>query len=154
MDVTPATVSTLISKHKATLSFTEDAMGMTALHVLSCNPNVTAEMIVMLKVASPVDVINVKDVTGMSPQMFFQEFHGIGKAHDIQDLLALGLKGNVIECFLSLANTEKKKVFVQTLEKENEVGLVPFMEAAILPQCGLDSVYTLAMMRPDLCMKS
>jgi hypothetical protein len=154
-DVTQATLSTLIPIHKATLSFT-DAMGMTALHVLSCNPNVTLGMIEMLKAAtpSPADVINIKDVTGMTPQMLFQECHDIGEAHDIQDLLRLGLKGNVIECFLSLANTEKKKVFVQTLEKENEVGLVPFMEAAILPQCGLDSVYTLAMMRPNLCIQN
>jgi hypothetical protein len=106
-------------------------MGMTALHVLSCNPNVTLGMIEILKVAttSPADVVNIKDGTSMTPQMLFQECHYIGEAHYIQDLLRSGLKGTVIECFLSLANTEKKKVFMKTLEMENEVGLVPFMEA-------------------------
>jgi hypothetical protein len=78
---------------------------------------------------------------------------GIEGVHGIQDLLALGFKGDDIECFLWSANVEEKKDFVQNLEKGGEIGMLPFMKAAILPQCELNVIYNLAMMRPDLCMR-
>jgi hypothetical protein len=153
MNVTPAKLSALISVNKGTLSLTDD-MGMTALHVLSCNPNITVEMIEMLKAASSVDVINMKDVIGMTPQMLFLKCKCFEEVHDIYDVLTSGFKGDDFECFLWLANAEEKKDIVQKLEQRNELGMLPFMHTAILPQCGLNVIYNLAMMCPDLCAKN
>lgn len=84
VELRPATLSTLISENKDSLALT-DAMNMTALHVLCCNPSVTAEMIEMLISAHP-ETINMKNVVGMDPLMVFLKCNSMKKVEEVDSI--------------------------------------------------------------------
>jgi hypothetical protein len=157
IDVTIDILSSTISKYHDTSSFSVDAMDMTALHILCCNPNVTPEMIAILKANSPEEV-NLRDVMGRTPLMMFLKCNGCCTSIEeqnnllsIHDLLELGLTGHILEYALPLL---AENTYLPELENVNEVGLKPFMVAAALSQCRLDAVYMLAIKRPDFLRMS
>lgn len=197
IELTPTALLTAMNseKNKGTLSFV-DAMDMTPLHILCCNPNVTAEMIEILGAANPY-AVGERDVLGMTPLKMFLACKGVQEEHDqLEDmyaifklkltsdemmcifelltiigtltgpnikelcalelenttelfskLLELGVSGEGLQCALTLM---RENSYYLELGKTNKGGLHPFMLAASLSQCGLDSLYMLAMKRPDL----
>ena len=113
----------LIQQHKSMLTST-DAMGMTPLHVLCSNPKATTEMIQIVKSAQS-EASSMRDVLNQSPLMTLLSVRNINDYHDTD--------GQLLE------------------EIDKASGLMPFMVAASLLECGLDVVYKLAMIvRPDL----
>jgi hypothetical protein len=157
-EVTPLSLSKCISNNKNVLS-SVDAMNMTPLHVLCCNPSVNAIMIQLLKDMNP-HTGKMRNVMGKTPLMLFLECRcnsintSGGEEQQLKglhDIIKLGLTSNDIECILSLMIDENEKhTFLLELEKRNEAGMLPFMAAATLSQCTLESIYMLAMRRPDL----
>lgn len=133
-------------------------MNMTALHILSCNPNVTAEKIKILKAAYP-EAASKNNVMGMTPLELFLLCKGI-KSEEVRrgppsmrNLMRLGLKYGELENILSILATyfDNNEEFKYAFTKQDETsGLLPFMDAASLYQCGLDLVYMLAMRHPEL----
>lgn len=137
--------------------YIQDTMGMTPLHILSCNPAATCDMIKMLKsYSTPIKCLN-----GFSPIMMFLTCKGLDKGHDknnyfqtiaqgpkLNDLLKQGLQSEDVEKLLAY---DDEVVLVSEMEKgDDNTGLYPFMTAATLPHYALDMVYTLAMKHPSL----
>ncbi len=148
----------LIQQHSGTSMLTStDAMLMTPLHVLCCNPTATLEMIQMLKAAQP-DAASRRNVMDKTPLMMLLEsksknysaFHDEdGQLLPLVGLLEQGLDFDALEMIKSVSGNN---IFVSELEIEDETsGLLPFMYGASLGNCGLDVVYELAMeMSPSL----
>ena len=146
----------LLDGNKRTLD-TTDSMGMTPLHILSCNPAATRDMIKMLTCNST----PVKCVNGFSPIMMFLACKGLDQGYDksnyfhtmkhgpkLNDLLKRGLLSEDVEKLLAY---DDEVVLVSEMEKgDGDTGLYPFMTAATLPHYGLDMVYKLAMKHPSL----
>jgi hypothetical protein len=154
-DLEEDTITKLISidsnDKKATVVL-KDAMDMTALHVLCCNPNANRRMICVLKAANP-DAVHMKNVNGMTPLMLFLQCRGIKELKQVptfSTLMKLGLVGSELECILELVGNDTKSRYLLELEKRNKAGLYPFMVAASSSQCKVDSVFTLVRTRPDL----
>jgi len=149
------TLSGLVEKNEQTLAAT-DAMGMTSLHILCCNPNATFEAVQNLVKIGP-SALSHEDVTGKTPVQLFllcRGFLGTGDDKGTEEdsmpslfyLLEKGIKSE-----------DLKILFV--LNKDLEAGLgirdgctelLPFMTAATISECGLDVLYNLAMKKPDL----
>jgi hypothetical protein len=132
-----------------------DAMLMTPLHVLCCNPTVTAEMIQMLKDACP-DAASMRNVLDETPLMMYLKcqkkeysaYHVNGQLLPLVELLEVGIDYRLLEVICIFYD---EAMFVSELEKEDEVsGLLPFMYGASLSDCELGVVYEMAMKRPDL----
>jgi hypothetical protein len=135
-----------------------DAMLITPLHVLCCNPTATIEMILTLKAAQP-DMALARNVMDKTPLMMlleskrkkFTTFHEDGELLSLLGLLEQGLDIDALEVIQAYNGDEM--VFVSELQIAHEAsGLLPFMYAASLPQCRLDLVYVLAMKRADLLL--
>ena len=62
-------LSTLIRENKQALT-TTDAMAMTPLHILCCNPHATAEAIQIIANVQPA-LLNQADMTGYTPLRLF-----------------------------------------------------------------------------------
>lgn len=154
--------TTLIEENKATLS-TKDAMGMTPLHILTCNPTATPDMIKTLKAANP-DGVSIRNVQNMSPLMMFYACRGIkyvnaddhnydhleriGQGPTLDNLLKQGLQCDDLERLLAF---DDETVLLSQMEKGDEViGLYPFMTSASLAQSGLDILFKLVQKRPEL----
>jgi hypothetical protein len=150
VELTPAALSSSILKNHDTLDFVDD-IGMTALHILCCNPNVTLDMIQILK-ASTVDSVSVTNVAGFTPLMLYLKCKDMKEyqPENMNMILELGPTCDEIECILTLMTEKDQSRVLFDLEIQNEVGLYPFMVASSLSQCGLDSVYSLALKRPEL----
>jgi hypothetical protein len=143
----------LIQQHSGTSMFTStDAMLMTPLHVLCCNPTATLEMIQMLKAAQP-DAASMRNVMNKTPLMMLLEsksknysaFHDEGgQLLPLVGLLEQGLDFDALEMIKSASVNDV--VFVSELQHNDEAsGLLPFMYGASLGNCRLDVVYELAM---------
>jgi hypothetical protein len=162
IEITPTKLSSYIQKNKkkGTLVPAVDAMGMTALHVLCCNPNVTSEMIAILKDAFP-EAVNMTNVMNMNPLMLFLKCQvGCDKEGvfpGIHEVLDSGLAWDRINCVLTLLSNDDgdndeitfDSLYTE-LEKRNDDGLLPFMVAAASSPLPLYLVYILAAHRPDL----
>jgi hypothetical protein len=138
----------LIQNSGTSMFTSTDAMLMTPLHVLCCNPTATLEMIQMLKAADP-DAASMTNVMNKTPLMMLLEsksknynaFHDErGQLLPLVRLLEQGLDFDAFKMIKSAS------LNVSELEIEDETsGLLPFMYAASLGNCGLDIVYELAM---------
>ena len=67
----------------------------------------------------------------------------------LQDLFEKGITGEDLAILLLVLDRSQKIDFLVE-SGDKSTGLLPFMGAAISPTCGLDVVYILAMMKPDL----
>jgi hypothetical protein len=147
----------LLQQHNASMLTSTDAMIMTPLHVLCCNPTATLESIQMLKAAQP-DAASMRNVMNKTPLMMLLEtksdkysaFHDEdGQLLPLVGLLEKGLDVDALEMIMSVSANDM--VFVSELQSNNETsGLLPFMYGASLENCRLDIVYELAMKFPGL----
>ena len=151
------TLSKVIQDNNDILAST-DAMGMTALHILCCNPHVrSSQMIKILKAAYPKSASMV-NVLGMTPVMLFLTCKGMGQEESkeesasFSDLMRLGLKIDEVEYVLE-EYLDNQTMF-NLVEQDQTSGLLPFMAAASLSQCSLDLVFMLAMRHPELLMSN
>ena len=152
----PKILTKLLQQHKSTLIRT-DAMGMTPLHILCGNPNVSFEMIQMVKAAQS-DTTSMQNVVGKNPLMMILQTKGIqydkycdevdGKLLPLVGLLEKGLDCDTLETILVFDN--KVQLITEAEEVDATSGLIPFMYAARLEECRLDVMYKLAMQRPEL----
>jgi hypothetical protein len=151
----------LIQQHSgASMLTSTDAMLMTPLHVLCCNPTATLEMIQLLKAAQP-DAASMRNVMNKTPLMMHLEsknekysaFHDEdGQLLPLVGLLEQGLDFDALETIKSVSGNN---IFVSELKIEDLTsGLLPFMYGASLENCRLDVVYELAMEHPDLLLLS
>jgi hypothetical protein len=154
--MTTALLTNLIQQHSSLLT-SVDAMLMTPLHVFCCSPTVTAEMIQILKVGCP-DAASMTNVLGETPLMIhlahkdkeYKRFYINGQLLPLVDVLELGINWDILNIIWILGN---EMMLTSELEERNETsGLLPFMLAGSLSQCGLDIVYELSMKRPDLLL--
>jgi hypothetical protein len=153
--MTTTLLKNVIKECKSILIST-DAMLMTPLHVLCCSPIVTAEMIQLLKTASP-DAVSMTNVFGETPLMMYLKCKNLEynafytnekQLKPLTKLLEMGIKQDIMKIILLFYD---ETLLVSELEKRNETsGLLPFMSAGLLSECGLDVVYELAMQRPKL----
>ena len=159
-DIATNQLETIITANIATLHST-DAMGMTALHVLCCNPNATAHAIKALKDAHP-NAASMRNVKGLTPLMMLLECEGLACNDFYVDeefvslfrVLELGVEYGVLEKIIGASDVEVGNRLVLAFErKDEESGLIPFMRAALLQQCTLDTVYRLAMRHPHFVSK-
>jgi hypothetical protein len=157
--MTTTLLSNIIQRH-ATMLTSTDAMLMTPLHVLCCNPTVNAEMIQTLKDACP-DTASMRNVLDETPLMMYltckrkeynSTYHVDRQKLSLVKLLKLGIERKFLEVIWILYN---EAMLISQLEETNEIsGLLPFMHGASLTNCGLDVVYELAMKRPDLLIQA
>ena len=138
-------------------------MGMTPLHVLCGNLNVTSlEMTQTLTDAEP-DAALKTTVTGHTPLMMLLKLRGIQRNEYYHEedgqlvllplvrLLESGLDYDAIDAILVL----HRRQIVSEFDVEDEAsGLLPFMYAASLTGCSLGAVHQLAIQRPDLLCKN
>ncbi len=161
-------LSKLIKENKQALTAT-DAMGMTPLHILCCNPHITAEMVrvIMEKEEDASALLAHTDVTGCTPLELFMWCRGYEQEEEEEekydpwnlfgadeeeeeveslpslfDLLEKGISGEDLSILFALNDNQQIEL---SLNQDEETGLFPFMSAAVLPGCGLDVVFTLAM---------
>jgi hypothetical protein len=157
--MTTSLLNNLIHQHSSMINST-DTMLMTPLHVLCCSPTVTADMLQILKVASPV-AASRRNVLGETPLMMYLKcknteynaYHTVsGHLLPLVELIEFGLKSYILKIILIFYDLVK---FSSELEERNKSsGLLPFMYCASLSQCGLDTVYEVAMKRPNLLIQS
>ncbi len=180
-------LSTIVQQNKQALVAT-DAMGMTPLHILCCNPHITAEMVRVIVGEKEEDasaLLTHTDVTGNTPLQLFMRCRGylpvdadeevksmpslfdllmgilqlfmrymgylLEYVHvnaddtesmpSLHDLLEKGVSGEDLAILFALNDNQQ----IDMSGQNEETGLFPFMSAAVLPGCGLDVVYTLAM---------
>ncbi len=152
-------LSTLVQQqYKQALTAT-DAMDMTPLHILCCNPHITAEMVrvVVEKDEEYVSayLAHTGDVTGSTPLELFMRCRGyllvnageqvfgaevVESMPSLCDLLEKGIEVKDLSILFALNDNQQ----VDMSGKDEETSLFPFMSAAVLPGCGLDVVFTLA----------
>ena len=161
--------TTLIEQHQTTLTL-KDAMGMTPLHILSCNPNVTAKIMqTMINALSPPpptafeteEIVTHSDgYVPQSPVMLFlqcrsflgNDLHQIESVDETEetplkpslvDLIEKGMSSEELEIVYML-NQNEEAIDFDFLKRDDNSGLLPFMSAASSSKCGLDVVYMLA----------
>jgi hypothetical protein len=155
--ITRSILQNLIQQHASSMITVTDAMLMTPLHILCCNPTATLEMIQLLKAAQP-HAASMRNVMNKTPLMMLLESKSHEKYNALHDadgqllplagLLEQGLDFEALEMIMSLSGNN---IFVSELKIEDLTsGLLPFMYGASLGNCGLDVVYELAMKLPDL----
>jgi hypothetical protein len=136
-------------------------MGMTALHVLCCNPNATAHDIKALKDVH-INSASVRNVQNLTPLMMLLKCKGLayddfyhmnGQFVSLFRVLELGVVDyDVLEMIMGASDVEDS--LLSSFENnDEESGLLPFMHAASLQQCTLDTVFRLAMKLPHLVYK-
>ncbi len=152
-------LSTLVLGNHQALA-TIDAMGMTSLHILCCNPFISIEMVrVIVEKKEEASILLAQaDVTGSTPLQLFLRCKGFRLLGDeeqeqeqeklmpssIYDLLEMGISGEDLSILFALNNNDNRQIEL-SLRQDKRTGLFSFMSAATLPTCGLDVVYTLAM---------
>lgn len=109
-----------------------DDLGMTPLHILCCNPNTNLDMINQLISFAP-NVVNMKNVYGMTPLMLFLACH----SHD----------------FHKASDISKRWPLSNLAKRGGDSGLYPFMAAASTKSCRLEEVYLTAVQLPGLIKK-
>ena len=147
----------LIEEYKETLHI-GDAMGMTPLHLLHCNPTAPMEMIHMLKHVTSPKAMNVVNVNGVSPLMLFYAcksintnyyFDSIDSGPSLCDMLEQGVTCDNLQ---HLLNYDKDMVFLREMKDgDRKSGLYPFMSAASASKYyELDTVFQMMLMFPDV----
>jgi hypothetical protein len=145
----------LMQQHTSVFTLT-DAMLMTPLHVLCCNPTASIEMIQQLKAAQPRAAL-MKNVMNQTPLMMFLElkskryniFHQDGQLLPLVELLEKGLDVDALE-IIQAFDDEMVTIISEIVKRDDTSGLLPFMYSASLKNCKLNVVYQLAMKFPHL----
>ncbi len=144
-------LSTIVQQNKQVLAAT-DAMGMTPLHILCCNPHITAEMVRVIVEQGEPSLLIETDVTGNTPLQLFMRCRGylpvdadegVESMPSLNDLLKMGISGEDLAVLIVLNENQEFRTCLYS--KDDSTNLFPFMTAASLSSCGLDVVYTLAM---------
>ena len=138
-------VSTVVQENKQTM-MTTDRMGMTCLHILSCNPRATVEVMQLLVEEEP-SLLGRTDDFGNTPLQLFLKCRNLpgaeqGVMPSARDLLEEGITGEDLAILLVALNSNRQ---IDLSSPDEETGLLPFMSAAASPACGLDAVFTFAM---------
>lgn len=138
----------IIAKNQAAL-LQQDAMGMTPLHILSCNPTTTAVLMRVLKSVSG-GAASIRNVNSMSPLMMLfackglsnnqQYFEKISQGPSLNLLLEQGL---LCDDDLDLLCAFESTLIYQFEEADNNTGLYPLLTAASLSHSSLNMVYKL-----------
>jgi len=141
--VTEEKIQAIIEDNSSETVRATDELGMTALHVLACNPFVTPNMIRSLLEVSP-DLATVENARGLSPTMMYLTCKCIPYRDNLRRLtlkkaLKRGLQWDTIEMIMAL----DKSSLLEQYREDKKTGLYPFMIAANLNQCELDTVYKL-----------
>ncbi len=130
-------------------------MGMTALHILCCNPKITAEMVRVIVEGEPLSLTQT-DVTENTPLQLFMRCRGYlpvdaDEEEEVEsmpsqcNLLEKGISGEDLSILFAMKGNQQ----IDMSGQNEETGLFPFMSAAVLPGCGLDVIYALAMNNLD-----
>lgn len=146
-----------------------DAMGMTPLHILCCNPSATSSLIQQL-VSKNHDAAQIRNIAGMTPlhsyliskyvishddhqKVSSNDLKGLnpvavaliqdGTRYGIHEMIYMGLRYEVIDVVLALTG---RCVGTEVNKKNEATGLYPFMSGAISHQYRLVDVY---MMRKE-----
>ncbi len=152
-------LSTLVllrdNKQKQEALVATDAMGMTPLHILCCNPNITVEMVQVLVEKEDALALAHTDVTGNTPLQLFLRCRGylnlvLGDEQEDEEsmpslcnLLKRGIKEKDLAILFALNGNQQ--IDIMSGQEDEQTGLFPFMSAAMLPAYRLDTVYALAM---------
>lgn len=154
-------LSTLVQDNKQALMAT-DAMGMTPLHTLCCNPRATVEMIQLIVENDP-SLRASTDVTDSTPLQLFLKCRrllslGGGQKRSIMskpmampllhDMLKKGIELENLVILFALNNNSSSSIDNQQIDfsgYDETTNLFPFMSAAVSSACELDVVYALAM---------
>ncbi len=143
-------------------------MDMTPLHILCCNPRLTAEMVQVLIERGP-SLPTQTDVTGSTALELFLKSRGLlgedeGDDDDddddddneveesniiiptLRDLLERGIKYDDLAILFVLVKMNREIDFTNS---DESTGLMPYMSAAASSECGLDVVFALAMENLD-----
>lgn len=162
----------------------KDAMNMTPLHILCCNPNATPEMIRMLKMAYSQDlertcngtcnvsaplemylmskaILSQKELE-ITPLDNFTEWSHQRHALRTEIMTVMGndsyntYSNRHLQIVDLLKIGLKADIVVGLLEFLNhkQYDLSSIISAASLPQCGLDVLYLLALKQPNMLLKS
>ena len=142
-----------------------DAMGMTALHILCCNLNVTEEVILLMKrqmiksvISNTDDKFSDEKIGSIkSPLEMFLECRYLDipsceetdEQHStlLMKVLLQGIGANDLGCLFAL---EEDRLMRELVVADEDINLLPFMYAASNHQCGLETAYLLASRRIDL----
>lgn len=152
-----------------------DKMKMTPLHILSCNPNATIEMIKELVVKCP-SAAFVKSVNGLFPvdmylltknMVTYLDLHGNTCTHSESDkirslfvrgsntsplhaIIKSSLEDDLMEILLAYYGTS----MTEELSNQSKItGMYPFMTAAVSNQRSFDFVYKMAIADPVVVQK-
>ncbi len=152
-------LSKLIQDNHQALTKT-DAMGMTPLHILCCNPHATVQMVQLL-VEKDSSVLTHSDVTESTPLQLFLKCRSLlledqeqqetetetMTLSSIYDFLNMGISSEDLEFLLVL--NDNQEFVTSWRSKDDSTNLFSFMTTATLSSCRLDVVYTLAMKNLD-----
>ncbi len=134
----------LLMKRNRSLIQAQDKLGLTALHLVVCNPKVENNVIRLLLQICP-DLAHKSDCNGLSPLALFLRCKGfafdekIGRL-SLFDALKQGIQLHDLKHLLVL----DQKLRTEQLKKDRVNHFYPFIIAAGSKQCNLDIVYTLA----------
>ncbi len=138
----PNILSTFIYENKQALT-TTDAMGMTPLHILCCNPRATIE-VMQVAVEEEPSLLTQTDVIGNTPLQLFLKCRSLVGTNQclpsLHDLLAMRIKVEDLSILLLLNDNQQ----INLSNQDENTGLLPFMSAAVMSGCGLDVVFALA----------
>ena len=146
-------IKTTIIEENDTMLTKTDAMGMTPLHVICCNPNISNDIISTVHRFRP-EAANMKTLDGKTPLMMLLNTR-YGSCTEclfkdelllpLFDLLKKGINWSILDSILLFNKTELES-------EEKHSGLLPFMLAASLKQCSLDILHQILISRPDLLL--
>ncbi len=157
-------LSKLIQENHRALTAT-DAMGMTPLHILCCNPHITVEMVrvIVEKEEDASRLLAHTDVTGSTPLQLFMQCRGYELEEEekydpwnlfgadeeedeptlsLHDLLEQGISGEDLSIVFALKGNQQIDM---SLSHDEGTDLSTFMSAVMLSAYGLDVVFALAM---------
>ena len=140
---------------------------MTELHVLCCNPNITVDEVRNTVETDP-SALSERDVEGKIPLQRFllskdlpdvaeggvnnnnnSDDEGVGeegRMPSLMSLLEMGIKSQDLDIVFVLKNEFDNDLLISN----DDTKLFPFMSAAVMSECGLDVVYSLAMKKVEL----
>jgi hypothetical protein len=129
-----------------------DLLDMTALHVLSCNPNVTPKLIETVVKAFPKST-TMEATNNMTPLQLYLRSNGLSSFDPKQVRVPLnlalekGMDWHIIENILAF-----QQASLEQGVQDETTGFYPFMKAATLSQCNLNVLLNLALYNmEELC---
>ena len=113
---------------------------------ISMSGNIIVQIGAGFRVEGEPSVLSQTDVTQSTPLQQFLKCRNLLEAGQdvmpsLHGLLDIGMKSEDLDILLILDNNQE----IDLTNRNENTGLLPYMSAAALSTCGLDSVYTLAM---------